>query len=158
VFDGRNTSVGGYVRALLLLTWLVALLAVGASGRGADAPPKVPTAGRCEKAAKAAYGTEARRVGTGERDDRVSEPRKTRGALPEFPTKWPAGCGVPVTIHEFLVGPDGKVRQVWAVRTPCREIDEAVKKAIRGWEYDPTTVNGGPVPVCVTVQTIIELR
>jgi hypothetical protein len=138
------------VNKLRRIVRLTPLVAVCAAAAGANEPP----AGKCATAAKAMYGVAALEVGS----EGVREPKRTRYLRPEFPTKWPEACRSTHFTHEFLIGLDGKVARVWTVRASCREIDEIIAAAIRGWQYEPTAVKGAPVPVCGMAQTIVDLR
>jgi hypothetical protein len=110
--------------------------------------------GRCAAAAKERHGRTPLALGAAG----AREPKRTRYVRPGFPSRWPKACRSTHFLHEFLIGPDGKVDQVWTVRASCREIDKVIVTAIREWEYEPKEVEGKPIPVCVTVQTIVDLR
>ena len=77
---------------------------------------------------------------------------------PVFPAEWPKECRGTVAVHEVLVSPSGKTDRVWTIRTPCHVMDEAVRKAILDRTCKPVTLDGKPVPFCITVSTHVELR
>jgi protein TonB len=55
-----------------------------------------------------------------------------------------------VVILEAVIGPTGKVQDVKVLRS-IPLLDQAAIDAVRQWEYTPTTLNGVPVPVIMTV-------
>ena len=57
-----------------------------------------------------------------------------------------------------LIGPSGKVERVWTLKTPCKEVDDAVAAAVRQWHFTPTVVDGNRVPACMVVSTLVHLR
>jgi len=89
--------------------------------------------------------------------------KKVRGANAAFP-KVPQGTrGSGLAVHEVLIGPDGKVQSVWAVREPRFEpafpaFTQAIVDALETWEYEPYRPRGQAVPVCMIVSTNIHWR
>ena len=54
-----------------------------------------------------------------------------------------------VVILEIIIGPDGKVSDVKVLRS-IPQLDQAAIDAARQWRYEPTLLNGAPVPVIMT--------
>ena len=55
-----------------------------------------------------------------------------------------------VVIVEIVIGPDGAVRDAKVLRS-IPLLDQAAIDAVRQWRYEPTLLNGAPVPVIMTV-------
>ena len=91
-------------------------------------------------------------------------PRKLRHVAPEFPTRQGSTkAGSSIWLGDALVDQDGKVRAVWTIRPlrfdpPWPEFEDAIAAGIRQWTYEPATVNGQAVPVCVTVSVSINWK
>jgi hypothetical protein len=90
-------------------------------------------------------------------------PKRLRGSklsLPEVP-HGTRGSGR--AIHQFLIGPDGRVQAVWAVQEPVLDppfpaFSQAIVDELKTWEYEPYRVGGKALPVCMTVSTDIHWR
>jgi TonB family protein len=86
----------------------------------------------------------------------IREPKKLKNVAPGYP---PAALRARVqgtVILECLIGADGRVARVKVLRgVPL--LDEAAMEAVRQWEYEPTQVNGVPVPVIMTVTVNFKL-
>jgi len=54
-----------------------------------------------------------------------------------------------VVILEIIIGPDGKVSDVKVLRS-IPLLDQAAIDTARQWRYEPTLLNGAPVPVIMT--------
>jgi len=52
-------------------------------------------------------------------------------------------------VVEATIGPDGSVSAVKLLRGPA-ELGEAAQEAVRYWTFEPTLLNGAPVPVIMT--------
>ena len=129
------------------------LLGFEANFAAAQAP-----ASECAQESKDRYGA-AYLVKNGSKDaPGVKEPKRKHSVQVDLPNPLPQECRRPLSIHEALVGPSGKVERVWSLKTPCPQVDRAVVLAIKQWEYTPTLVDKQPVPICVTVSTLIHLR
>ena len=55
-----------------------------------------------------------------------------------------------MVILEITIGPDGAVQQAKVLRS-IPLLDEAAIAAVKQWVYEPTLLNGVPVPVIMTV-------
>jgi protein TonB len=62
-----------------------------------------------------------------------------------------------VVIVEATIGPDGKVQDARILRS-IPLLDAAALEAVKQWEYTPTTLNGVPVPVIMTVTVNFTLQ
>ena len=86
----------------------------------------------------------------------IREPKKLKNVPPAYP---PAALQARVqgtVILECRIGADGRVARVKVLRgVPL--LDEAAMEAVRQWEYEPTQVNGVPVPVIMTVTVNFKL-
>jgi hypothetical protein len=93
----------------------------------------------------------------------VKEPKRLHYAKPDYP-EVPAGTvGVGTWVGEALIGPDGQLRQVSVLRDlkftpPFPQFSKAISDSILKWRYAPTTVDGRPVPLCMTVTVNIYWR
>jgi hypothetical protein len=152
VFDGHGTVTWSVAVSRRLLASVLAGILTGPwAFAGEDALP----ASKCEGASKELLGSPAVRPGA---KARIPEPKKVKHVRPKLPTQWPKECKSTITIFEALVGPSGKVEQVWTLRSPCKEIERAGLEALRQWEYEPVRVEGKAVPYCMTVTTMVHLR
>ncbi|HLE20727.1 MAG TPA: TonB family protein [Vicinamibacteria bacterium] len=59
-------------------------------------------------------------------------------------------------ILEAVIDPQGRVRNVDVLRS-VPLLDDAAVAAVQQWEYEPTLLNGVPVPVIVTVTVRFEM-
>jgi TonB family protein len=78
----------------------------------------------------------------------IPEPKLLKRVDPVYP----AGT-VPasVTVAEIIIGGDGRVTEVRILRSTGVTVDTAAIAALRQWVYQPTLLNGVPVPVIMTV-------
>ncbi len=79
-------------------------------------------------------------------------PKRRRAAVPSV-----LGSTA-VWIGETLIAPDGKVSEVWQVRGVSSEVDAAILKAVRKWEYEPTKVGKEAVPLCLGLTLTLQPR
>jgi TonB family protein len=86
----------------------------------------------------------------------LREPKKLKNVPPGYP---PAALRARVqgaVLLECLIGADGRVARVKVLKgVPL--LDEAATEAVRQWEYEPTEVDGVPVPVIMTVTVNFKL-
>jgi TonB family protein len=80
----------------------------------------------------------------------IAPPKKIKNVAPIYPAEALAARVMGVVIAEVLIGEDGKVRDS-RLRRSIPMLDTAALDAVRQWEFTPTTVNGVPVPVVMTV-------
>jgi len=91
------------------------------------------------------------RVGAG-----IREPRKTRNVGPVYPPEAVAARVQGVVILECTIDEDGRVVSIRTLRS-VPMLDAAAIEAVRQWEYEPTLLNGVPVPVIMTVTVNFRL-
>ena len=87
----------------------------------------------------------------------VKEPKKIKDVKPVYPEDAKAAGVQGVVIIEAVIGTDGKVVEVKALR-PVPMLDDAALDAVRQWEYTPTLLNGEPVSVIMTVTVNFSLK
>jgi protein TonB len=81
---------------------------------------------------------------------RIQAPKKTRHVDPDYPELARTAGIEGVVILEAIIDPRGRVQNVKVLRS-IPFLDEAAVAAVERWEYEPTLLNGIPVPVVVTV-------
>jgi TonB family protein len=87
----------------------------------------------------------ALRVGSG-----IAAPAKVHNVAPVYPQAAQDAKVQGIVILEITVAPDGSVAEAW-VQRGIPLLDEAALDAVRQWRYQPTLMNGAPVPVRMTV-------
>ena len=86
----------------------------------------------------------------------IPEPRKTRHVNPVYPEAARNARVQGVVILECRISPQGRIASVKTLRgVPL--LSEAAIEAVRQWEYEPTRLNGVPVPVIMTVTVNFKL-
>ena len=75
---------------------------------------------------------------------------KIKDATPVYPAIAQSARVAGAVAIEATIGPDGKVIDAKVVRS-VPLLDQAALDAVRQWVYQPTLLNGVPVPVVVTV-------
>jgi len=135
-------------RAPLALSLLLGLASAAQAG----------PARQCVDQSEALVGQRARLV-----DKNFAAPRRLTSNPFEYPTRAGATKVAGVWVGEALVDTVGKVRQVWTIcgfhfELAWPEFDEAIAAGIRGWTYEPATVDGATVSVCVTVSVNITWK
>jgi protein TonB len=60
-------------------------------------------------------------------------------------------------VIEAVIGTDGRVRDARVLKSVAL-LDGAALDAVRQWRYQPTLLNGVPVPVIVTVTVVFRLQ
>jgi periplasmic protein TonB len=80
----------------------------------------------------------------------IKEPRKLKDVRPEYPSIAMEARVQGVVILECTISPEGTVSDVRVLRgIPL--LDQAAIAAVKQWIYQPTLLNGEPVPVIMTV-------
>jgi protein TonB len=102
------------------------------------APPSTPPAGWSEGGL---------RVGGA-----IKPPTRVTNVNPVYPDAARAAAVQGVVILEARIEPDGRVSQARILRS-VPLLDQAALDAVMQWEYEPTLLNGVPVPVLLTVTT-----
>jgi len=152
----QRAAVGGSFCATVFV------LTVGAAALPGqkDTPGPRLSFERCRTESVKLFGREPVRIGP---DSKVKAPKKLRNASPRFPRgarRWRAGFS---WVGEVLIGVDGKVRGVWAVKEiefspPWPEFNAAVEAAVKQWVFEPTEADGRPVPICMAVSVGVNPR
>ena len=76
---------------------------------------------------------------------------------PVYPPDAQANKITGVVIVEATIDAQGKVRNARVLRS-IPELDAAALDAVRQWEFEPTLLNGQPVPVIMTVTLNFTLQ
>ncbi len=87
----------------------------------------------------------------------IGEPRRVHYVAPVFPAVARASRSQGIVILEVLVARDGLVRDAKLLRSHPM-FDQAALDAVRQWRYTPTTLNGTPVDVTMTVTVRFNLE
>ena len=140
--------------------WLCAIgAAIALTALSAESAPsqraaeKTPRFGVCDREAQKLVGREAIHVGP---TSKIRAPKRLRNVQPVYPSAKQAHTGSGTWMGEALIDTAGKVHRVWTLREPqftppWPEFNDSVVSAISQWLYEPTVVEGRPVPVCMTV-------
>jgi protein TonB len=92
------------------------------------------------------------RVGGG-----IRSPVKVRDVAPVYPQIAQAARVQGIVIIEATIGADGQVTNARVLRS-VPLLDQAALEAVRQWQYTPTSLNGVPVPVIMSVTVSFVLR
>jgi periplasmic protein TonB len=87
----------------------------------------------------------------------IRAPAKVRNVQPEYPLIAQRARVQGVVILEARIGTTGKVEDVRVLRS-IPLLDQSAIDAVRQWEYQPTLLNGVPVPVIMTVTVNFTLQ
>jgi len=87
----------------------------------------------------------------------IREPRKIKDVKPEYPDIARAAQVQGIVILEIAIDGQGKVSDSRVLRGVAL-LDQAAIDAVSQWEFEPTFLNGAPVPVIVTVTVNFSLR
>jgi TonB family protein len=79
----------------------------------------------------------------------VLEPRKIRNVVPAYPESGRKARLYGAVQVEFVIDTTGAVGDVRVLRS-CPPFDDAAVQAVKRWRYEPTFLNGIPVPVLTT--------
>jgi protein TonB len=91
------------------------------------------------------------RVGAG------AVPTRVKNVAPIYPELARASQVQGVVVLEARIGPDGRVTNARVLRS-VPLLDQAAIEALSQWEYQPTLLNGSPVPVLITVTINFTLQ
>ena len=80
----------------------------------------------------------------------IKAPTKRKHVNPAFPPIAQSARVQGVVILEVIVGTSGSVENACVLRS-IPLLDQAAIDAVRQWEFEPTLLNGQPVPVLMTV-------
>jgi protein TonB len=87
----------------------------------------------------------------------VRPPEKVRHVAPVYPVNARTARMQGTVIIEATIGVDGRVQDARVLRSILL-LDEAALAAVRQWTFTPTTLNGVPVPVIMTVTVHFTLQ
>lgn len=87
----------------------------------------------------------------------IKTPVKVRHVPPIYPAIAHQARVEGIVIIEAIVGVDGRVTEARVLRSKPL-LDDAALAAVRQWEFTPTTLNGVPVPVIMTVTVNFTLH
>jgi protein TonB len=87
----------------------------------------------------------------------LKQPVKLVDVRPEYPEAARQARIDGVVIIEAVIGAAGEVREARVLRSRPF-LGEAALAAVRQWRYTPTTLNGVPVPVIITVTVTFSLQ
>lgn len=88
---------------------------------------------------------------------RIRPPAKVRHVPPLYPPIAQQARVDGIVIIEAIIGADGRVKDARVLKS-VPLLDDAALAAVRQWEFSPTTLNGVPVPVIMTVRVNFTLR
>jgi protein TonB len=88
----------------------------------------------------------------------IAKPFFTSQVFPEYP-EGPRLRGITgVVIVDYIIGVDGRVREVRVLQDPHPDLTKAAVSAIRRWRVKPAMVDGRPVEVIHKLSIIFELE
>jgi periplasmic protein TonB len=87
----------------------------------------------------------------------IAAPRKLRNVQPVYPQIAQSARVQGVVIIEATIDTRGRITDTRVLRS-IPLLDQAALDAVRQWEYEPTLLNGVPVPVIMTVTVKFSLR
>jgi len=87
----------------------------------------------------------------------VKPPTKVTDVKAVYPPMAQSAKVQGVVILETVIGVDGRVDQLRVLRS-IPLLDQAAIDAVKEWEFEPSTLNGVPVPVIVTVSVSFTLK
>jgi TonB family protein len=87
----------------------------------------------------------------------IKEPKKIRHVPPAYPSMAQQAHIEGIVIIEAIIGVDGRVKEARVLRSKPL-LEQAALDAVRQWEFTPTTLNGVPVPVIMTVTVNFTLK
>ena len=87
----------------------------------------------------------------------IQEPRKIKNVLPVYPELAKKARVQGTVILETIIDPQGNVTNVRVLRSIAL-LDQAAINAVKQWKYEPTLLNGVPVPIVMTVKVRFQLH
>jgi protein TonB len=87
----------------------------------------------------------------------IKPPTRTKNVNPTYPPIAQSARVQGVVIIEATIGTNGRVTDAKVLRS-IPLLDAAALDAVKQWEYTPTTLNGQPVPVIMTVTVNFTLQ
>ncbi len=87
----------------------------------------------------------------------VTPPRKTKDVRPDYPPLLRKQGVTGRVVLEGIISPAGCINSVAVTGSVVPALDFAALKAVSGWQFTPTLVDGKPVPVIMTVTVSFAL-
>lgn len=87
----------------------------------------------------------------------IKEPKKIKDVRPIYPAEAQQARVQGIVIVEVRIDEDGRVAAARVIR-PVALLDQAALDAVLQWEFEPTVLNGRPVPVIMTVTVNFTLQ
>lgn len=87
----------------------------------------------------------------------IKAPMKVKHVNPVYPEQAQQARVQGVVVCEAVIDRDGKVADAKILRS-IPLLDEAALAALRQWEFEPTLLNGEPVPIIMTVTVNFSLQ
>ncbi len=87
----------------------------------------------------------------------VKAPERVKYVQPVYPQIAQSARVSGIVIIEATIGKDGSVTEAHVIRSIAL-LDQAALDAVKQWKYTPTTLNGVPVPVIMTVTVNFTLQ
>jgi TonB family protein len=106
-----------------------------------DVPPPLPT-----------------HVGSMANGSKVKAPTKIRMVNPIYPPEAQAARQQGIVVIEATVSPSGCINRAEVLKSVTIQLDAAAVRAVTGWVFTPTLLNGQPVPVIMTVTVQFTLQ
>ena len=88
---------------------------------------------------------------------KVTAPRKTKDVRPDYPPLLQKQGVTGRVVLEGIISPAGCLNAVTVTGSVVPAMDFAALKAVSGWQFTPTLVDGKPVPVIMTVTVSFNL-
>ena len=86
----------------------------------------------------------------------VAAPRKTHDVAIVYPEAMRQSGIVGLVILELIVAADGSVSGAKVLRGLAPQLDAAAVEAAKQWRYEPTLLNGVPVPIVLTAPVSVK--
>jgi len=166
--DGRPRNVGliqrgasepcvNAVRALLVSTLAPVGIPTKAEQKSLVLVPDQPEFVACLDEAARMPPARALRPGSEDPKVRIEEPKKTRDLKPHYPEAAQTMRTQGVVILDAAIAPSGCVHQVSLLRGADTSLDLEAIRAVSGWGYAPTLLDGRAVPITMTVTVNFRL-
>jgi TonB family protein len=117
-----------------------------------DDPPIPPPAHVGDSLLESAVGTAGATEG-----GRIKEPKKIVDVRPIYPESAKKQRHQGVVVLEATIGRTGCVNAIDVLRGVGPDLNSAALRAVSGWRYTPTLLNGAPVPVVMSVTVNFRL-
>jgi protein TonB len=87
----------------------------------------------------------------------IKAPRKVKDVSPVYPDIAKQARVQGIVILEAIIDPAGNVTNVRVLRS-IPLLDQSAMAAVKQWKYEPTMLNGVPVPIVMTVTVNFALQ